>query len=268
MDMTQIGIVGIGGRMGQALMTEILNRDGAGFAGGCDAVDHPLAGSALRNPVTGEDLGLTIGTDPAAIFANSDVVIDFSSPDALEVHLILAAGQQTPLIIGTTGLTQAHHALIDDVSQEVPIMQSANTSLGVNLLSKLVRDAAALLDPSWDIDILEMHHRHKADAPSGTALLLGDKAAEGRAIGRDQFVLSREGQTGPREEGTIGFATLRGGDVAGEHSVIFATESERVVLSHLATDRKIFARGAVTAAQWIQGLPAQRYTMDDVLGLD
>lgn len=267
MDMTQIGIVGLGGRMGQALMAEILQREGATFAGGCDAADHPLAGQTLRNPKTGEDLGLSIGNDPAEIFTNSDVVIDFSAPDALELHLILAAGQQTPLVLGTTGLTDAHHALIDDVANQVPIMQSANTSLGVNLLSKLVRDAASLLDPSWDIEIVEMHHRHKADAPSGTALLLGDKAAEGRAIGRDQFVLSREGQTGPREEGTIGFATLRGGDVAGEHSVVFAAEAERVVLSHLATDRKIFARGAVTAAQWIHGLPAGRYTMDDVLGL-
>lgn len=267
MKMTNIGIIGIGGRMGQALMTEILQRGGARFAGGCDALEHPRAGQALLHPETGEDLGLAIGTDPAQVFAASDVVIDFSAPDALEIHLVIAAGQQKPMIIGTTGLTDDHHALIDEVSKQVPVMQAANTSLGVNLLAKLVADAAAMLDESWDIEILEMHHRHKADAPSGTALLFGEKAAEARNIDSSAFVLSREGQTGPRREGTIGYATLRGGDVAGEHSVIFAAESERIVLSHLATDRKIFARGAVTAAQWINGLPAGRYTMEDVLGI-
>lgn len=267
MDPIKIGVIGIGGRMGQALMAEILKRPGTGFSGGCDRLDHPRLGQSLRHPETGEELELEIGSEPAEIFASSDVVIDFSSPEALEVHLILAAGQQTPLIIGTTGLTDAHHDLIDDVSQQVPIMQAANTSMGVNLLAKLVADAAALLDTSWDIEIVEMHHRHKVDAPSGTALLLGDKAAEGRNVERDAFTLSREGITGPREEGTIGFATLRGGDVAGEHSVVFASEAERVVLSHIATDRAIFARGAVTAAQWIHGLPVGRYNMDDVLGL-
>ncbi|MEM7568695.1 MAG: 4-hydroxy-tetrahydrodipicolinate reductase [Pseudomonadota bacterium] len=265
--MTSIGILGVAGRMGQAILAEILDRPGATFAGGCDAQAHPLAGQALRNAITGEDLGLTIGTEAAEIFPVADVVIDFSTPDALDGHLVLAAANETPVIIGTTGLTAQHHSLIDEVSQQVAIMQSANTSLGVTLLAKLVQDAAALLDPSWDIEVLEMHHRGKADAPSGTALLFGERAAEGRQIEKERFVLSREGQTGPREEGDIGFATLRGGDVAGEHSVIFAADAERIELTHKATDRKIFARGAVTAAQWIDGLPAGRYTMEDVLGL-
>jgi len=265
--MIKIGVLGVAGRMGQAIMAEILGRDGAAFAGGCDSLDHPRVGEALRHPNTGAELGLAIGNDPAEVFLASDVVIDFTAPDALEMHLVLAAGQQKPLIVGTTGLNAQHHALIDDVSQQVPIMQAANTSMGINLLAKLVMDAAATLDAQWDIEILDMHHSQKVDSPSGTALLLGEKAAEGRGTDHSAFVLSREGNIGPRQEGTIGFATLRGGDVAGEHSVIFATGSERLILSHTASDRRIFARGAVTAAQWIHGLPVGRYTMDDVLGL-
>ncbi|MEO0410906.1 MAG: 4-hydroxy-tetrahydrodipicolinate reductase [Pseudomonadota bacterium] len=265
--MTKIGVLGLAGRMGKAIMAEILERPGAHFAGGCDAAEHPNAGQILRDPQSGADLGLTIGTEPAQIFAAADVVIDFSSPQALETHLILAAANETPMIIGTTGLAEEHHTLINEVCQQVAIMQSANTSLGVTLLAKLVHDAAALLDPSWDIEVVEMHHRQKTDAPSGTALLFGEKAAEGRHTDSSSFVLSREGNTGPRKEGDIGFATLRGGDVAGEHSVIFAAEAERIELTHKASDRKIFARGAVTAAQWIDGLPAGRYTMEDVLGL-
>ncbi|MEM6680965.1 MAG: 4-hydroxy-tetrahydrodipicolinate reductase [Pseudomonadota bacterium] len=265
--MIKIGVLGIAGRMGQAIMAEIFDREGAQFAGGCDSLDHPRIGETLRHPATGEALDLVIGNTPAELFLISDVLIDFSAPDALEEHLVLAAGQQKPLIIGTTGLNARHHSLIDDVAQQVPIMQAANTSMGVNLLAKLVADAAAALDDSWDIEILDMHHRAKVDAPSGTALLLGEKAAEARSQDASAFTLSREGNTGPRETGTIGYATLRGGDVAGEHSVIFAAGAERLELSHKATDRRIFAGGAVTAAQWIHGLPAARYTMEDVLGL-
>lgn len=265
--MTQIGVLGVAGRMGQAILKEILARPGADFAGGCDSPDHPMAGKALHDAETGAEIGKTIGTDPLDVFNAADVVIDFSAPDALETHLVLAAANETPMVLGTTGLGADHHTLIDEVCQQVAIMQSANTSLGVTLLAKLVEDAAALLDPSWDIEIVEMHHKHKADAPSGTALLFGKRAAEGRHTDESAFVLSREGQTGPRQEGDIGFATLRGGDVAGEHSVVFAAEAERIELTHKATDRKIFARGAVTAAQWIDGLPAGRYTMEDVLGL-
>jgi len=260
--MVNIGVLGIAGRMGGAIMAEIFERQGAQFAGGCDRIDHPRIGETLRHPATGEALPLAIGNTPAEMFLISDVLIDFSAPDALEEHLVLAAGQQKPLIIGTTGLEDRHHALIDEVAQNVPIMQAANTSMGVTLLAKLVADAAAALDDGWDIEILDMHHRAKVDAPSGTALLLGTKAAEARGQDATAFTLSREGNTGPRAAGTIGYATLRGGDVAGEHSVIFAAGAERLELAHKATDRRIFARGAVTAAQWTPGPPPARYTLE------
>ena len=265
--MTKIGLIGVSGRMGQAILSEILSRDGAEFASGCEASGHGSVGKPVRNPLTGDLLDMTVESDPKVVFAASDVVIDFSTPDALETNLVLATSGLTPMVIGTTGLQLNHHRLIDEVATDVAIMQAANTSLGVTLLASLVRQTAMLLDPSWDIEIVEMHYRHKTDAPSGTALLLGEKAAEGRHVEDDVFVKSRVGETGPRAEGAIGFSTLRGGDGAGEHSVIFAADAERVELSHKATDRKIFARGAVTAAQWINGLPAGRYTMDDVLGL-
>ena len=185
----------------------------------------------------------------------------------LDANLHAAIGAGIPLVIGTTGLEERHHGAIDDAARAVPVLQTGNTSLGVTLLAHLVREAAERLGPDWDIEILEMHHRRKVDAPSGTALLLGEAAAAGRGVALgDHAVRGRDGCTGAREEGAIGFAALRGGTVAGEHSVILAGSEERITLSHSAENRSIFARGAVRAAEWMIGRTPGRYTMDQVLG--
>ncbi|MGY4398091.1 4-hydroxy-tetrahydrodipicolinate reductase [Sphingomonas sp. UYAg733] len=239
-----IGIIGSAGRMGQALAAAIPDL-GATLVGGIDA-----------------------GGDPAALARDADVLIDFSAPGALAATLAAARASGTPILIGTTGLGPAHHALIDAAAADIAVLQTGNVSLGVTLLAQLVRDAAARLGPDWDIEILEMHHRHKVDAPSGTALLLGEAAAEGRGITlAEAKVADRSGLTGARSEGTIGFASLRGGSVAGDHLVVFAGEGERIEIGHRAENRAIFARGAVTAALWLAGQRAGRYTMAEVLGL-
>ncbi|MGC1270508.1 MAG: 4-hydroxy-tetrahydrodipicolinate reductase [Croceibacterium sp.] len=242
--MARIGIIGSEGRMGYALGRAI------GAAG------HELAG------------GIDRGGDVAGLADVSDVLVDFSAPVALEGNLHAAVGAGIPILIGTTGLGDAHHAAIDGAALAIPVLQTGNTSLGVTLLAHLVREAAGRLGPDWDIEIVEMHHRMKVDAPSGTALLLGQAAAEGRGIDlAAHSERGRDGHTGAREPGAIGFAALRGGTVAGDHSVILAGEQERITLSHLAEDRMIFAHGAVRGAGWLIGKSAGRYTMAQVLGL-
>ena len=242
--MTAVGILGSAGRMGQAIAAALADQ-GATLAGGVDA-----------------------GGDVAALAAMADVLVDFSAPAALEGNLAAARAAGTPIVIGTTGLLAPHHALIDAAAGDIAVLQTGNTSLGVTLLARLVEEAARRLGPAWDIEIAEMHHRHKVDAPSGTAHLLGEAAAAGRGEAlADLSVAGRAGLTGARPEGTIGFASLRGGSVAGDHLVVFAGEGERIELGHRAENRTIFARGAVTAALWLVGRPAGRYTMADVLGL-
>ncbi|GGA59135.1 4-hydroxy-tetrahydrodipicolinate reductase [Sphingomonas psychrolutea] len=242
--MTAIGIIGSAGRMGQALAVAVPDL-GATLIGGIDA-----------------------GGDPVSLAHDAAVLIDFSTPAALERTLAAARSARTPILIGTTGLSTTHHALIDAAAGEIAVLQTGNVSLGVTLLAKLVRDAAARLGPEWDIEIAEMHHRHKVDAPSGTALLLGEAAAAGRGITlAEAKVADRAGLTGARSEGTIGFASLRGGSVAGDHLVIFAGEGERIEIGHRAENRAIFARGAITAALWLVGKPAGRYSMEQVLGV-
>jgi 4-hydroxy-tetrahydrodipicolinate reductase len=240
-----IGIVGAGGRMGRAIAAELAAHGEA-----------RVAGEAGR-----ED-------DLAALAAGCDLLIDFSSPAALPAVLEAARSAGRPLVIGTTGLGAADHAAIAAAAGSLPLLQSANMSLGVNLLAHLVREAAARLGEEWDIEIAEMHHRHKADAPSGTALMLGAAAAAGRGV--DLATVSdrgRDGITGARAAGHIGFAALRGGSVAGDHLVVLAAEGERIELGHRAETRAIFARGAIKAALWLHGRPPGRYTMNDVLGI-
>ena len=218
-------------------------------------------GRAIAEAAADRD-DVTLGPDSA------DVFVDFSAPDALADNIAAAVAAGKPILIGTTGLTAAHQAAIDEAALRIPVLQAANTSLGVNLLAHLVREAAARLGADWDIEIFEMHHRGKADAPSGTALLLGAAAAEGRGV--DLAAVSdrgRDGMTGTRRTGDIGFASLRGGTVAGEHQIIFAGEGERIELGHRAESRAIFARGAFVAALWLIGKAPGRYTMADVLGL-
>lgn len=197
-----------------------------------------------------------------------DVYVDFTVPDAIDEHLACALKHSKPILIGTTGLTTDHQRAIDEAARHVAVLQSANTSLGVNLLAHLVREAAQKLGEEWDVEIVEMHHRYKVDSPSGTALMLGKAAAEGRGVELDAVATrGRDGITGARKAGAIGLASLRGGSVSGDHQVVFAAEGERLELGHRAESRLIFARGAVEAAIWLHGKPAGRYTMADVLGL-
>ena len=242
--MTKIGIIGSAGRMGQALINAIAAA-GQTHAGGID-----------------ED------GDLAALVAASDVLVDFSSPHALEANVDACIAAGKPIVIGTTGLEERHHYLIDDAARDIPVLQTGNTSLGVTMLAALVEQAANQVGDDWDIEIVEMHHRHKVDAPSGTALLLGEAAAKGRGIDlKTHSERGRDGNTGARSKGTIGFASLRGGSVAGDHSIIFASDNERIELTHRAESRTIFASGAVKAATWLVKQKAGRYGMSQVLGV-
>ena len=245
----RLGLLGAGGRMGQAITTVAAE------------TGLPIIGGIGRN-------GAVTGTaqDATTLAATCDVLIDFSTPDALADNLAAARAAGTAIVIGTTGLSGADHAAINAVAAHIPVLQAANTALGVNILAYLVRQAAARLGPDWDIEIVEMHHRHKRDAPSGTALLLGSAAAEGRGSTLD--ALSHYDRIGfppaVREEGTIGYASLRGGSVAGDHQVVFATDGERIEIGHRAESRIIFARGAIRAARWLAGRVAGRYAMTDI----
>jgi 4-hydroxy-tetrahydrodipicolinate reductase len=242
--MTSIGIIGSQGRMGVVLAAAI--SEAGQRAGGIDKGGNVL------------DLARA-----------SDVLVDFSSPAALEETLDACVTAKKPIVIGTTGLEERHHYLIDDAARDIAVLQTGNTSLGVTLLAHLVREAASRLDPDWDIEVVEMHHRNKVDAPSGTALLLGQAAAEGRHIDLAKCSeRGRDGMTGARGHGKIGFASVRGGTVAGDHDVIFAGPEEMITLSHRAENRMIFARGAVKAALWLVHQKPGRYTMPQVLGLN
>ena len=206
--------------------------------------------------------------DIAIVAEGGEVFVDFSAPDALAAHLDAAVAAGRPILVGTTGLGAEQQRAIDAAAERIAIIQAANTSLGVNLLAHLVRETAARLDEDWDIEIVEMHHRMKVDAPSGTALMLGRAAADGRAVDLEAASeRGRDGITGVRAPGAIGFAALRGGSVAGDHQVIFAAEGERIELVHRAESRAIFARGAIAGALWLAGRPPGRYAMADVLGL-
>ena len=242
--MARIGIIGSAGRMGQALQAAI------------EAAGHDYAG------------GIDKGGDPVTLAAQSDVMVDFSAPGALEANLAAAMEAGVPVVVGTTGLEERHHWLIDAAAASIPVLQTGNTSLGVTLLAHLVREAAQRLGPDWDIEIVETHHRMKVDAPSGTALLLGQAAASGRNEALDDVAQrGRDGITGARPVGAIGCASLRGGSVAGDHAVHFLADNERLTFSHLAENRGIFARGAIRAAEWLLGRAPGRYTMPHVLDL-
>jgi 4-hydroxy-tetrahydrodipicolinate reductase len=263
-----IGVVGCAGRMGRMVAHVIENTEGCALAGGTEYKGSDAVGRDLGELVGIGAKGLPIGDDPAALFAAADAVIDFTTPAALLVHADLAGDTKTVYVVGTTGLGAEHEAALNAAAAKTAVMQAANMSLGVNLLMALVEQVSAALAPDYDIEILEMHHRHKVDAPSGTALALGRAAAAGRGVALDEVAQRvRDGVTGPRRRGDIGFATLRGGDVPGEHSVIFAGEGERLELTHKAGTREIFARGAIRAALWCRDRPPGRYTMRDVLGL-
>lgn len=269
--MSEMGLVVVGaaGRMGQTLIRAIHTMEGVRLAGAVERPQSPHLGKDAGELAGIGILNVEIGDDPLTAFARADGVLDFTTPAATVEFAGYAAQARIVHVIGTTGLSEQDERAVEAAARHATIVKSGNMSLGVNLLSVLVRQAARALDASdFDIEILEMHHRHKVDAPSGTALLLGAAAAEGRGVRlAESSVRVRDGHTGPREAGSIGFATLRGGSVVGEHSVILAGEGERIVLSHQAEDRTIFARGAVKAALWAHSKKPGLYSMLDVLGL-
>lgn len=261
-------VAGAAGRMGRALVRAIAETEGSELAGAFERPGSPALGQDAGELAGVGRLGVAITDDPLALVVAADGVLDFTTPAATVALAELAAQGRIVHVIGTTGLQEADLDRLDAAARHAVLVRSGNMSLGVNLLAALVRQAAAALGSDWDIEILEMHHRAKVDAPSGTALLLGEAAAEGRGIALGQSsVRSRDGHTGPRPEGAIGFATLRGGSVVGEHTVILAGQGERVELSHRAEDRMIFARGAVKAALWGFRRKPGHYSMADVLGL-
>jgi 4-hydroxy-tetrahydrodipicolinate reductase len=264
----KVGLPGGGGRMGGMLVREIAASSDLVLVAATDQPDSPAIGRDAGELANIGANGVIIGSDPAILFEQADVVIDFTSPKASVAHAKMAAQSGTALVIGTTGLEAADEEALAQSAKNTAILYCANTSVGVTLLSKLVEQVAATLVEGWDIEIIEAHHHHKVDAPSGTALALGRAAAKGRGVVLDDVAdMVRRGQTGARREGDIGFAVMRGGDVTGEHSVIFFGDQERVEITHRATDRAIFARGALRAARFAAGADNGFYDMDDVLSV-
>ena len=263
--MIRVAICGAGGRMGQALLQSAVGNSALKVAAALDVAGSPAVGHEVAP-------GVAISTDIDAAVRACDVLIDFTRPAGTLAHLAACARQGVAAVVGTTGLDDAQKKSLHDFGKQIPIVFAANMSVGVNVLLALVEDAARALGPDFDIEIVEMHHKHKVDAPSGTALRLGEAAAAG--IGRalsDVAAPARHGVTGERKAGTIGFASLRGGDVVGEHTVVFASEGERIEIVHRATSRQLFVNGALRAAEFVAGKRSRGETgvfdMPDVLGL-
>jgi 4-hydroxy-tetrahydrodipicolinate reductase len=264
----RIGVAGAAGRMGQMLVRAIATTEGAQLAGGIEAPGSTALGKDLGEVAGIGPQGATIGNDPGALFAACDAVLDFTVPAASLKHAALAAERKVVHVVGTTGLEPDQVKELRDFAGRTAIVFAPNMSVGVNLMMALTERVASILGPEWDIEILEIHHNKKVDAPSGTALGLGEAAAKGRKVELAKVAQRvRDGITGVRRSGDIGFAALRGGNVTGDHTVIFAGENERIELTHKSASREIYARGAVRAALWARGKPPGLYTMRDVLGL-
>ena len=265
----KIGIAGCAGRMGQTLLRQVAATPGCVIAGGSEAPGGAAVGHDVAALAGLPAAGIAVVDCADALFAACDAVLDFTTPTATVAHARAAATQRKILIAGTTGMGAEDEAVLRDASRQTAIVFAANMSVGVNVLAQVVKQVAALLGPeAFDIEVVEMHHRNKVDAPSGTALLLGRAAAQGRGVDIDAVAdRGRDGITGARQTGHIGFASLRGGSVPGDHTVVFASDSERLELTHRAQDRSLFAAGAVRAALWAHGKPAGLYDMTDVLGL-
>ena len=264
----KVAVMGAAGRMGRELIRAIAATPGASVSGGTESTGSPFLGRDLGDLAGIEPVGIVASDDAAAVIAAADAIVDFTSPAATVAFARLAAASGTAHVIGTTGFSAEHETAISEAAKRIPIVKAGNMSLGVNLLVALTKRVAAALGNDFDIEIIEMHHRMKIDAPSGTALMLGEAAAAGRQVGlAEKSVRTRDGHTGARRAGDIGFATLRGGSVVGEHTVIFAGEGERIELTHKASDRGIFARGAVKAAVWAKGRAPGLYAMTDVLDI-
>ncbi|HBG98202.1 MAG TPA: 4-hydroxy-tetrahydrodipicolinate reductase [Rhodobacteraceae bacterium] len=266
---TPIAVTGAAGRMGRMLIDMVTGSPAAALVAVTEAPGHPWIGRDLGECLGRAPIGITVGDDPVAAVAVARALIDFTTPEASLANAALAAQARIVHVIGTTGLDDADLPRLQAAARHAVIVQSGNTSLGVNLLVEITRQVAAVLGPEYDIEVVEAHHRHKVDAPSGTALMLGEAAAAGRgAVLAEIAERGRDGpDAGPRAPGAIGFSAIRGGDVVGEHDVIFAGPGERVVLRHISHDRALFARGALRAALWGQGHKPGLYAMRDVLGL-
>lgn len=264
----RVVVVGAGGRMGQALLRAVLAENRMRLVGALDRPDAASQGQDAGLLAGAGASGVTVGADALPVFAQTDAVLDFTAPEASLGYADLSAQARIVHVMGTTGLQPEHEERLKAAARHCRIVRSGNMSLGVNLVAALLRRAAAVLGPEYDIEILEMHHRHKVDAPSGTALLLGNAAAQGRGIDLAQnSVRGRDGHTGARPDGAIGFATLRGGSVVGDHTAVLAGPGERIELTHRAESREIFARGALRAALWAFDKKPGLYDMTDVLGL-
>ncbi|KIT15483.1 4-hydroxy-tetrahydrodipicolinate reductase [Jannaschia aquimarina] len=264
----RIVVMGGSGRMGRMLCEVIDASAEASLIGVTEAPDHPWAGRDLGEAMGGAANGVKVTDDPITVVKDAHAVIDFTTPAATVAMAELCAQARAVHVVGTTGLAPDDLAALGRAARHAPVVRAGNMSLGVNLLTQLVRQAAGALGEDYDIEIVEAHHRHKVDAPSGTALMLGDAAAEGRGVSLDEVATrGRDGITGPRKAGTIGFHAIRGGDVVGDHEVIFAADGERITLGHKASDRSVFARGALRAAIWGQDKGPGEYDMLDVLGL-
>ena len=264
----QIGVVGASGRMGQMLIKSISNSEKMKLSAATERTDHPWVGKSLLDVNPEYSLAVTVQDNPEVAFKDVDAVIDFSSPTSSTYLAELASKLKFVHVIGTTGINQDQEKAIKESSGQAVIIKAGNMSMGVNLLVKLTEKVAASLDADFDIEIVEAHHHHKVDAPSGTALMLGNAAAKGRKLElMDHIDEPRYGHVGARKRGNIGFAAIRGGNIVGEHEVIFAGNGERIMLSHIATDRSIYSSGALKAALWGLEQPSGLYDMFDVLGL-
>ncbi|PQO23861.1 4-hydroxy-tetrahydrodipicolinate reductase [Rhodobacteraceae bacterium WD3A24] len=267
-DSPAIVVMGPSGRMGRMLVELIRDSDAARLSACLEAPGHDWVGRDVGTAMGGAEIGVSVTDDPAAALEGAEAVIDFTAPAATVAMAPLAAKAGAVHVIGTTGMSEDDLAAIAEAGRRNVIVRAGNMSLGVNLLVELTRKVAAALDADYDIEVVEAHHRNKVDAPSGTALMLGEAAAEARGRQLEEVAeRGRDGITGARERGAIGFSAIRGGDIVGEHDVIFAGEGERIVLRHVASDRALFARGALRAALWGQGRSAGEYSMRDVLGL-
>ena len=267
-DTPGIVITGASGRMGQMLVQSVLESDKCHLVGALEREGHDWIGQDVGAAMGRQAVGIHVTDDAVEVFAKAQAVIDFTAPPATVAFAGLAAQARAVYVIGTTGLSEEDLRAINAAARHAPIVRAGNMSLGVNLLVQLTRKVAAALDDDFDIEVIEAHHNQKVDAPSGTALMLGEAAAQGRGVAlKDVTDSGRDGMTGARKRGDIGFSAVRGGDIVGEHDVMFAAAGERFVLRHLATDRAIFARGALKAAIWGQDKPPGEYDMMDVLGI-
>ena len=263
-----IVVTGASGRMGQMLVETITASDRAHLVGAVERAGHAWIGQDVGTAMGGAALGVTVTDQPLDAFAKAQAVIDFTAPEATLEFATLAAQARAVHVIGTTGMSAVQIERLKPAARHAVIIRAGNMSLGVNLLTQLTKRVAAALDDDFDIEVIEAHHNKKIDAPSGTALMLGEAAADGRGVSLDDMAdRARDGITGARERGHIGFSAIRGGDIVGEHDVMFAAPGERIVLRHIATDRAVFARGALKAALWGQGQGPGEYDMLDVLGL-